>query len=107
MHMGEPIRQDAIATKGKNDARRTEDVARDITERGNGRADEQQHSAEVSEKTRGRFGQRRVGVVAELGAQRSLRDELDRGCKARSLGQARVKIARGTVRAGFALRRSA
>ncbi len=78
MHVREKRRQCAVAAEGENHARRTENVARNKTERGDGRAGEQSSAADVAEKFRRRFGERRVFVVGKIGAKGSLRHELDR-----------------------------
>jgi hypothetical protein len=45
--------------------------------RGDARASQENHAAEVAKKCRRRFSERRSGMVREIGTERSLRDELD------------------------------
>ena len=77
MNVREPRWQRAVAAEGEDHARRTEDVAGDEAERGDGRACEQNGAADVAEKFRGGFGERRVFVIGKIGTERSLRHELD------------------------------
>src|SRR5947199_6123687 len=77
MHMRHPARQDTVPAEREEDSRRAKNIARDKTRRGNRRASQQQQSPEVSEKRRGRFGERSGGLVRELRSQCSLRDKLN------------------------------
>src|SRR5256885_11812156 len=77
MNVREPLWQRAVAAKGEDHARRTEDVTGDEAERGDGRAREQNDAATIAQKSCGRFGERRVVVVGKIDTERSLRHELD------------------------------
>ena len=77
MDVREPLRQRAVAAEGEDHSRRTEDVARDETEGGDGCAGEQNSAPDVPEKFRGGFGQRRVFVIGKIDTESSLRHELD------------------------------
>ena len=67
-----------VASEGKDHSRGTQNVAGDKSEGGDGRAREQNRASNIAEKFRGCFGERRVLVIREIGAKRSLRHELDR-----------------------------
>ena len=77
MDVREPRRQRAVAAEREDHARRTENVAGDKSERGDGCAREQDSAADGTEKFRGGFGQWRISVIGEIETERPLRDELD------------------------------
>ena len=101
MHVREPGRQHAVAAEGEDHARRTEDVAGDKSERGDRRAGKQNGAADVAEKFRGCFGKRRVLVVRQIGAERSLRDELDQNVNDRGDDEREIHRARNSSRRIF------
>src|SRR5205814_5832090 len=61
----------------------TEDVAGDKPERRDGRTGEQNGAADVTEKCRGGFGQRRVFMMCRVGAEGGLCHELDENINGR------------------------
>ena len=101
MHVREPCRQRAVAAEGEDHAWRTEDVARDKTECGDGRAREQNGAADIAEKFRGGFGERRVFVIGKIGTERSLRHELDHNVNDRGDDEREISRARNRARGIF------
>src|SRR6266404_5878834 len=77
MDVREKFRQDSVPAERKDHSRRTEDVARHKAERGDGRASEKSGPSEIAEKSCRRLGEGRVFVIREIGAESSLRHNLD------------------------------
>ena len=100
MDVREKLRQRAIPAEGKNHARRTQDVARHKSERGNGRSGQKNGATQVAEKPRRRFGEWCVRVICQIGTERPLRNELDQKVDDRRNDKREI-AERGTVRAGF------
>ena len=77
MHVREPRRQRSVAAEGEDHAGRTQNVAGDEPESGDGRAGKQNGAPDVAKKFRGSFGQGRVFVIRELAAECALCHELN------------------------------
>ena len=101
MDVREPFRQRAVAAEGEDHARRTEDVAGNESERGNGRAGEENSAADVAEKFRGGFGERRVFVIGKIDTERSLGHELDENVNDRGDDKREIRRARNSARGVF------
>src|SRR5437588_9722563 len=77
MNVREKCRQRTVASECENHSRRAENIAGDKSERGDGRAGQQNRAANVAKKFRRRFRERRVGMIRKIGAKRSLSYKLD------------------------------
>src|SRR6266567_9325802 len=98
MHVRKPCWQSAVAAEGEDQARRTEDVAGDETEGGDGCARKQDGATDVAEKFRGGFGQWRIFVSREIAAECALRHELDHDVNDRSDDECEISGARNGAR---------
>src|ERR1700742_3554259 len=94
MNVREKLGQRAIATESKNHTRRTQNVARDKSKSRDRSASEKGRAAQIPEKLRRRFGKRRVGMVREIGPERTLPYDLDQDVNDRCNDKREVSGAR-------------
>src|ERR1700730_14047171 len=78
MNVREKLRQRAVAPESKDHTRRTQNVARHKSKRGDTGSGQKNRTTQIAEKFRCRFGEWRVRMIREIGAESTLRYQLDK-----------------------------
>src|SRR4030095_372046 len=103
MNVREKLRQRTIAAESKDQTRRTQDVAGHESKRRDRGSSQENRAAQIPKKSRCSFGQWRVRMVCQIGAERALPYDLDQDVNDRRNDKREVRGARNRTRRIFHL----